>query len=316
MRRKVVPIQRGCLPEEVERAARVRESVRMALREEGLPLGVIAEQAGASVQVLRAYLEGTFRGDAPALTRTLEAWLREAEERAGPPPAFAHTSHSRRIYAALRLVHEQGGIGAIYGDPGTGKTATFLAYRRERPTALLVTAGPAVRSPRSLLVRILRALKRGSAGGVPGLLSAVEFYFAGSGRLLIVDEAQHLSHEAIDLLRCLVDATEVRLVLGGNNTLWDCFHAAGGIPFEQLTSRMTVRLHLDASRMTRRDVEVVVRQALNDIPRDCVEWFFERAPHQIGHYRFIANLCRLAKRLAQGGPVTAEHLETARRMVE
>jgi len=104
-------------------------------------------------------------------------------------------------------------------------------------------------------------------------------------------------------------------VFGGNNTVWDRFHAKGGIPFEQLTSRVTVRLHLDATRMTRQDVEVVVRHALNDAPRDCVDWFFARAPHQVGHYRFIVNHCRLAKQLAQGRTVTAEHLETAGRMM-
>ena len=213
-------------------------------------------------------------------------------------------------------MHEQGGIGAIYGDPGTGKTVTFLAYRGDHPAALLITASPAVRSPRSILIRILRALKRGSAGGVAALVSAAEFHLARSNRLLIVDEAQHLTNEAIDLLRCLVDAAGVRLVFGGNNTVWDRFHAKGGIPFEQLISRVTVRLHLDATRMTRKDVEVVVSQALNDASREHVDWFLERAPHQVGHYRFIVNHCRLARQLAQGKAVTAEHLEMAGRTME
>ena len=237
-------------------------------------------------------------------------------ERAAPPKAFVHTSHTRRIYAALRLVHEQGGIGAIYGDPGTGKTVAFLAYRQECPASVLLTASPAVRSPRSVMLRLLRALRRGTTGGLSALVSAAEFHLARSNRLLIVDEAQHLTNESIDLLRCLVDATEIRLVFGGNNTVWDRFHAKGGIPFEQLTSRVTVRLHLDATRMTREDVEVVVRHALGGAPRDCVDWFFARAPHQVGHYRFIVNHCRLARQLAQGKAVTAEHLETAGRMME
>lgn len=317
MRRKVIPIQKGNLPDEVDWGIQVRDSVRMAIREEGLSLGVIAEQTGTSTQILRAYLESKYQGDSLALTRKLEAWVRETEERqrAPAPQAFVHTSHSKRIYAALRLVHEQGGIGAIYGDPGTGKTVTFLAYRGDHPATLLITASPAVRSPRSILIRILRALKRGSAGGVAALVSAVEFHLAKSGRLLIVDEAQHLTHEAVNLLRYLVDVTGARLVLSGNNTLWDQFHAKGGIPFEQLISRVTVRLHLDASRMTREDVEVVVRQALGGASREYVDWFFARAPHAVGHYRFIVNHCRLARQLAQGKTVTAEHLETAERMM-
>ena len=318
MRRKVVPIQNGYKPDEVEWGIQVRENLRMAIREEGLSLSVIAEQTGTSVQILRAYLESTYRGDTLALTQKLDAWARatEAHQRAPSPQSFVHTSHSRRIYAALRLVHEQGGIGAIYGDPGTGKTATFRAYRNENPTALLITASPAIRSPQPILVRILRALRRGSSGGIPALVSAVEFHLAKSGRLLIVDEAQHLTNEAIDLLRCLVDVTEARLVLSGNNTLWDRFHAKGGIPFEQPISRVTVRLHLDATRMTRKDVEVIVREALDYTPRDCVDWFLERAPHAVGHYRFIVNHCRLAKQLAEGKPVAAKHLDMAGRMME
>jgi DNA transposition AAA+ family ATPase len=65
------------------------------------------------------------------------------------------------------------------------------------------------------------------------LVAAAEFHLAKSGRLIIVDEAQHLTNEAVDLLRCLVDATEARLVLGGNNTVWDRFHAKGGIPYSR-----------------------------------------------------------------------------------
>lgn len=317
MRRKVIPIQKGNLPDEVDWGIQVRDSVRMAIREEGLSLGVIAEQTGTSTQILRAYLESKYQGDSLALTRKLEAWVRETEERqrAPAPQAFVHTSHSKRIYAALRLVHEQGGIGAIYGDPGTGKTVAFLAYREECPAAVLLTGSPAVRTPRAVLLRLLRALRRGTVGRISALASAAEYHLARSNRLLIVDEAQHLTNEAIDLLRCLVDATGVRLVFGGNSTLWDRFHAKGGISFEQLTSRVTVRLHLDATRMTREDVEVVVRQALGGASREHVDWFLERAPHAVGHYRFIANHCRLAKQLAQGQAVTAEHLEAAGRMM-
>ncbi|MBI3127139.1 MAG: hypothetical protein HYZ11_06015, partial [Candidatus Tectomicrobia bacterium] len=72
---------------------------------------------------------------------------------------------------------------------------------------------------------------------------------------------------------------------------------------------------LDATRMTRKDVEVVVRQALGVSPRECVDWFLERAPHAVGHYRFIVNHCRLAKQLAQDRGVTAAHLEMAGRMM-
>lgn len=302
---------------------RLRDSVNLAMVEEGLTQATVVKQAGlGSASVLSQFLSGTYKGDNFDVARKLQAWLNLKDERVSiaAPIEFVHTSITKRIYGALRTVHLTGGVGLVFGDPGIGKSKAFEAYFEENPSTILITASPAVASPRPLMLRLMRALKSSAVGSLTDLTDAAMAALKGSERLVIVDEAQHLSNQSLELLRNLVDECGVRLVLGGNDTVWDRMHAKGGIPYMQMRSRVVVKLSLDAGRIEKRDVEVVARCHLNgrvhaDPAPECIDWLFERAS-AIGHLRWVASHCKLALKLAAGAAVRLEHLEAARKMVE
>jgi hypothetical protein len=92
--------------------------------------------------------------------------------------------------------------------------------------------------------------------GANRLQDVLESQLAESGGLLIIDEAQHLSHAALETFRAIFDATNVGLVLCGNQLVYS--RMSGGrrtAEFAQLFSRIGVRVPL--TRASNADVEAI-----------------------------------------------------------
>lgn len=168
-------------------------------------------------------------------------------------PEYAATPISQALLARFSRVHRYRSIGVLSGSPGVGKTTAAKRFVADHPgEALLITmpaAGKKGLNPLAASKLVLDALwdATGSAswarpaepGGrytrlagsfnhavraVAGLDYLIPDLDSVAGRLTIVlDEAQNLSREAIELLRYLNDEGsgygpfQVGLVFMGNN---------------------------------------------------------------------------------------------------
>ena len=76
----------------------------------------------------------------------------------------------------------------------------------------------------------------------------------GSGRVLIVDEAQFLNNSALNQLRTLSDLCGIGLVLLGNESLHDKTLGKGIKDMDQLRSRVCIPVHVRKEDITYEDI--------------------------------------------------------------
>lgn len=139
---------------------------------------------------------------------------------------------------------EAGGLAVVHGDAGRGKSfaTNYAAAAEELPVTAFTF------EPRTTLKRMTEAILRG-VSGVPhigsrfSLLDALAQALAERPRVLTIDEAQLLSHEAIETLRWLWDAAETQfaLILVGGNGCWEHIEA-----YPMLRSRVFTRVAFEA----------------------------------------------------------------------
>jgi type II secretory pathway predicted ATPase ExeA len=111
---------------------------------------------------------------------------------------------------------ETGPVGQLTGEPGTGKTRAGKALV-ERLGAVRVCCSQGL-SSKGLVARIFAAFggenTTGSANALVGKLEALV-----SGKLLVVDEANHLRWQQLELLRYLADEAGMGLILVGTDLM-------------------------------------------------------------------------------------------------
>jgi DNA transposition AAA+ family ATPase len=234
-------------PEEQEA---VRAELRALMAAEGLSQKALSVLCGVPYGTFSAWMGGSYagRGDriAEAARRGIEAHRAKARTRALAPkaPGFVATPTAEAIGGVLEHAQHMPELVVITGGPGVGKTTTAQAYRARHPNVWLLTGEPVHGTPRALLDELADTLGLAASGLSSQRLSrAVTARLRGTGALVIVDEAQHLTSQTLDQLRALHDLAEIGIALLGNETV----HARleGGTRaahYAQLYSRVGMRL--------------------------------------------------------------------------
>ncbi len=79
----------------------------------------------------------------------------------------------------------------------------------------------------------------------------------GSGRVVVIDEAQHLTVRALNHLRCIADESGVGICFIGNDEVYSKLKGTGRADFAQLFSRIGMRRQVLVSNITKQDVQSV-----------------------------------------------------------
>lgn len=189
-----------------------------------------------------------------------------------PDPAFYFESNSHRkalSYLSYGLSQAEGFI-VITGEVGAGKSI-LMAHLRQQLDAQNVTVGQIVTSlldGEELLVLVARAFGLGEVKNKPRALAAIEQFLVRTGMdggrtLLIVDEAQNLSRDALEELRMLSNfqiggRPLLQTILLGQPEFRDTLRSAGSL--EQLRQRVIASHHLEG--MEPQEVEPYVLHRL------------------------------------------------------
>ena len=129
-------------------------------------------------------------------------------------------------------------------------------YLKKNSLALAITIAPtyaSITGVNELLAEQLGVRERVARRLTREIVSKLK----GSGRVLIVDEAQHLTVRALNHLRCISDESGVGIALIGNEEVYSKMRGSGQADFAQLFSRIGMRKQVLAGRLTAEDVASV-----------------------------------------------------------
>lgn len=230
----------------------VRTLLRSAIdNDRTLSQAQVAKQCDISSSAMSQWLNGTYGGDNDAVEAKVLRWLdrhQESRARAEAMPAapdYVQTPIGERVTTALRYAQVAGDIALVYGGAGLGKTITLQQYQRSAPSVWIATMTPASAAVVPALEEVVEALGIEATGGAAKLHRAICKRLRNTGGLLIIDEAQHLSTQALDQLRSIYDATGVGLALCGNEQVYARMTGGNRAAYlDRLFSRIGKRVQL------------------------------------------------------------------------
>lgn len=295
----------------------------------GVSQADIGRQAEVPSSSLSQYLNGTYPNEtgraeiAAKLAKWLKAHDAEQELRRQLPqaPAYVALQGSRQISTLLGYARQTGRMVLITGSPGVSKTATARQFREDNPRTWYTAMDPSTRGVPTMLLEILAAMGVSDAKGTPqALMRLIHQHAVEAKGLIIIDEAQHLSEQAIESLRALNDRTRaagapVGIAMLGNETAYTRVGPTGGkAEFAQVSSRFAQRRWIvapdpaDAATLARAWGEA----NQEEITRAEIE-FCQLIASKPGGLRNIEMTMESALLAARGAeePLTVDHLRAA-----
>lgn len=271
-------------------------------RPEALSWSVLAKESGVPMGTLQPFAKGNYAGNNENVARKLFMFRQAVEakekrqESLPEDPGFIETETAKRLQGVLTMAHF-GRITIAATGPGTGKTKTIEDYCAKAQPTWVATMRPSTSSLNQMIMQVHKALgiePRNMSSAAASQI-VVEKVKDRKG-LLVIDEANYLTIEAIEEVRSWHDETGVGICLMGN---------------EELLQRIETGRHSDQlSRLNRRiAMRHVQRVPLReDVDAFCDAWGIHQ--HDIRHY-----LTQIALTPAAGGLGECQQLIEAASMM-
>lgn len=195
------------------------------------------------------------------LTGMLASLAVETERMGDGTPGYVKGSVHKLIGVVCDRTRKNTSFGVIAGHVGVGKTRTLKEYCANHPQTLMVETCPNM-TPGVMLNDLLAQLNVPSPAGLNNKYQSVTRALRGSNYLIIVDEAERMSSNALEFLRRIRDTAQVGVVLVGTEKLSALIQPEHG-QFDQIRSRVGMWPPTITS-ITRDDADDMVRAALHD----------------------------------------------------
>lgn len=269
----------------------------------------VARAIGMSPSAVNMFLTGTYKNPL-MVVKALKGYFFTKERQAGEVqlPELAETSVYNEVTGILNYVHSQRDIGVIYGPAGIGKSTALKAYKEITPQTILITANQTIAGTTGLLDEIATALGRAGGGSARRVRKVIVDLLKNSGRMLIVDEAQHLSYKALETLRSIYDECGIGIALAGNESIYGNMVGKGAAPFAQLFSRVGIKREL-TGQIKLEDISALLGAELDSQSLA----YLHRVALEPGGIRAVMKLYKLARISAdeQGAEIDLDYLRNA-----
>ena len=184
----------------------------------------IAKLCGISTAALNTYLSGKYAAkDLTSLENKIcdgcRVELERLNAKINPILPFLETETAEIVMNIAHLCHTTRRMGLIYGNAGVGKTRACLEYCRQNKNAYYIEARPSF-TARTLMRNLADKLGCTPKSNQYELEQEIIKKLKNTGKLIIVDECEHLNHRALETLRTVVfNASHTGLLLVGLETL-------------------------------------------------------------------------------------------------
>ncbi|EDW0929671.1 AAA family ATPase [Salmonella enterica subsp. enterica serovar Gaminara] len=214
----------------------------------GYSQGQVARAIGRSVTAMNQYVQGKYNGDIADMEERIGNFIRRVREKQNAlriDERFVSTPTARKGLEVLAYAHQECEICVLYGAAGLGKTMTLKEYARRDDAVIFIEADPGY-TARTLLEELCGRLKQNKNGNIHTLIDLCVEKLKGTGRLLIIDEAELLPYRALEVIRRLHDKAGIGVVLAGMPRLIVNLKGKRG-EYAQLYSRVALALDMGNS---------------------------------------------------------------------
>ena len=290
----------------------LQKELRDFMAEKELSQAQVSRSLGRSHSSLCQWLNDHYNeGSIEKIENDVKAFLRREKEKAKFTTAkieFTQTSVSARIFESADMCHFDCAMGTVIGDAGLGKTRAVKEYARLNPRVILIETCPGW-SPRTIIRKIHLQVGLDGRRSTDDMVDEIVARLNDSGRLIIIDEAENLDSEIINLLRRIYDFAGVGILLVGMPRL--LHNVKGNGDLKQLASRSSISYELKA--INKENVGAIVSTC---VPKseDLVKDYFTECD---GNTRILSMLILRTLRLSDLNkkPITPAMIREAKRAI-
>lgn len=301
-----------------------------------LPWTRVAEQIGINPTILGEVRHGTYKGDTQKQLKLIDQFLADERIRAGrfDDRAFAVIGIVRMIWAVLLTCIKHCSMGLVCADPGDGKSTIARAFASDREGVVLIRIDQAHRDARGVTALLYGALRLVGNKNHRERMSAIVTYLRKrQSTVILVDEAQKLKPDGLEILRDLHDASDpdnrrnTPVVFFADHDFWKLIlRTRNGEPSpikSQLTRRLYPCLNVEGELartggdlFTVADVTKILRNdRLRVVTAEGVKWLRDLANVRgWGSLGFAMAVARMAVDVCKNPPVGIEDLRAALQM--
>lgn len=233
----------------------------------------IARAIGIGGSSLNRFINKNYPNPISIVEKILVLMENEKQRKLSPKaPEFTSTSISKRVMDAIEYCSLLQVGGVIYGDAGVGKTMSIREYAKNNPLAICITASPlfsTISGMNDLIAEELGCKERNAKKLYMDFIDKLR----GSNRILIIDEAQHLTRKTLDYIRSLADETGIGYCLVGNTSLYRTIQGKGGDDFAQVANRMARPQEVFVMNIRKEDIEEIFKEARLDT--ECTDFLYQ-----------------------------------------
>lgn len=271
---------------------KLQDELKQLIKEKGYTLSYVSRAINVSNATLHLWLGETYTGNVNKISESVRNFLEIEKLREKKISIeFVNTTVVEDVYDIARICHVDGEIGVCCGDPGVGKTYAVKKYAIENTDVILIEADLGY-TTKVLFSEIHKKIGFDGLGTTHNMLQDIVTKLKSSGRLIIIDEAEHLPYKALDLVRRIYDKANVGILLVGMPRLIMNLRGEKR-QYAQLFSRVGITTKLIG--LTQSDMKEIIRSVLPE-SREVYKQLYESC---VGNTRVLVKLLVRAIKLAQ-----------------
>ena len=277
----------------------VAEDLKEFINTNQYTLKAVAKAINVSPATLNLWVNNNYKGNIKKIDDAVTNFMEIAKLRKGRIHIeFIKTSVVEDVFDIARTCHIENEIGVCYGSAGIGKTFAVKRYALENTDVILVEADLGY-TPKVLFSEIHKKLGFDGCGSIHGMFLDIIDKLKASGRLIIVDEAEHLPYKSLELLRRIYDKANVGILLVGMPRL--IMNLKGEKrQYAQLYSRVGIATRLNP--LTESDKKAIISSILPNFKTV----YSALSDYSAGNTRVLTKLLVRAVRIAELNNVSVD----------
>lgn len=240
--------------------------------------------------------------DMPRVEKTIRNFLRHQDRRAAATSSLFETSATKTVDDTIKQIRRTGDMGLLWGPAGSGKTSGAQLFCRNHPATILFTATKDRRDAKAVRNAVFEELRnerdaanRNYSGNTPRA-EWIQRILRGTERVILVDNVQRLSLDALEWFADLNDATHTPVAFLGNPEVLNIIRKS-----DQLSSRIgivtEVKISRDEGAIAKKLVEQFAPEGNGELV-DCVV----SVVGDIGYARRAKKTLQLTQAVHEGAP--------------